>query len=153
MNKEITYPKNYELLRELNVCSNRIIGGGSIIGIDSFAPLLIGNGQVPAIWLYVRIDKSNWTAVIKESESFHPKVLVTKNVKEREIIIKIENIIVLQARMTSDKICEIETIDLRPIGFNIYGSNNNFQVANSSFSGNTFNGISFMVGFGEKEEQ
>lgn len=152
MIKENIHPKNFQTLNELNVCSNKIIGGGNIIGIDNFAPLLIGDGIIPAVWLYARIDKVNWTAIVKESESFHSQIQIIANKINREVIIKIENTIILSAKMTSDKICTVDSIDLRPIGFNVYGNANNFQIANSSFNGNTFQGVSFMIGFGDKKE-
>lgn len=152
MHKENNTPKLYQPLELLEVCSNQIIGGGAILGIDNFAPLRIGDGIVPAVWLYARVDKENWTAIIKKSESFHSLITIQKDLEKREITINIDETTVLRAKMTSYKKCLVDKIDLRPVGFNLFGEGKNFQVANSSFSGNTFNGISFMVGMGSPSE-
>lgn len=146
-------PKNYKPLDELNVCSNRLLGGAKLIGINGFAPILIGDGAIPAIWIYGKNEKNKWVELIRESKSLHPAIQIINDKINREIVIGVQNTIILKGKMTSDKICVVNTLDLRPIGFDIHGKENEFYIANSTFSGNTFQGLGFLVGINENEKQ
>lgn len=144
-------PKNYKPLDELDVCSNRLLGGAKLIGINGFSPILIGDGAIPSIWIYGKNEKNKWVELIKESKSIHPAIQIINDKFSREIVIGIQNTIVLKAKMTSDKICVVNTLDLRPIGLDIHGKNNEIYIANSTFSGNTFQGSGFLVGISENQ--
>lgn len=144
-------PENYKPLNELNICSNKLLGGAKLIGIDGFAPILIGDGVIPTIWIFGKNQDNKWVGLIKENKSLHPAIQIINDKIKREIVIGIQNTIVLKGKMTSDKVCEVNTIDLRPIGFDIHGKENEFYIANSTFSGNTFQGSGFLVGINEKQ--
>lgn len=146
-------PKNYIPLNELIICSNKLLGGAKLIGIDEFAPILIGDGAIPSIWIFAKNQNNQWVEIIKESKSLHPAIQIVNDKINREIVIGIQDTIVLKGKMTSDKICEINAIDLRPIGFDIHGKDNEFHIANSTFSGNTFQINGFLVGFSEKQNE
>ncbi|MCK0114662.1 hypothetical protein [Gelidibacter sp. F63206] len=153
MEKSTGFPKNYKRLQILDVCSNKIIGGGSVMGIDNFAPLLIGDGNLPKVWLYAKVSKNSWTPLIVENESLHTDLHITINEQEREVIIKIKDVIILNVVKIEDGHCEIRHLELRPIGLNLYGNQQALRVANSTFAGNIYNGISFMVGFTDQVEK
>ena len=144
-------PENYKPLDELNICSNKLLGGAKLLGIDDFAPILIGDGIIPSIWIFGKNQSNEWVELIKESVSMHPAIQIINDKNNREIVIGIQNSIVLKGKMTSNKICEVNTIDLRQIGFEIYGKEKEFNIANSSFSGNTFQLDGFLVGISEKQ--
>lgn len=40
------YPNNLKKLQKLTICSNELIGGGDLIKIGDFVPLVIGVGIV-----------------------------------------------------------------------------------------------------------
>lgn len=146
-------PKNYKPLDELNVCSNRLLGGAKLIGINGFSPILIGDGAIPAIWIYGKNEKNKWIELINESKSLHPAIQIINDKINREIVIGIQNTIILKGKMASDKICIVNNLDLRPIGFDIHGKDNNLFIGNSTFSGNTFQGIGFFVGINENSNK
>jgi hypothetical protein len=144
-------PENYKPLDELNICSNKLLGGAKLLGIDDFAPILIGDGIIPLIWIFGKNQNNEWVELIKESVSMHPAIQIINDKINREIIIGIQNSIVLKGKMISNKICEINTIDLRQIGFEIYDKEKKLNIANSTFSGNTFQSNGFLVGMSEKK--
>lgn len=152
MEKSTGFPKNYKKLQILDVCSNKIIGGGNVMGIDNFAPLLIGDGILPQVWLYTKVDKSSWTPLIIENNSLHTGLTISKNEPLKDITIKTGSVVILNVVKIGDGHCDIKHLDLRPIGLNIYGNQQVLKAANSSFSGNIFNGI-FMVGFSDYVEK
>ena len=138
-------PKNYIPLIELNICSNKFMNGGKLIEINNFPPLLIGDGIIPLIWIYIKGQNDEWVEIINESFSLSHSIQIIKDKTNREIIIGIDNTIVLKGKMTNDKYCEINILDLRPIGFDIHGNEDELKIVTSSFSKNTFmkNGIMF----------
>jgi hypothetical protein len=146
-------PENYKPLNELNVCSNKLLGGAKLIGIDGFSPILIGNGIIPTIWIFGKNKNNKWVELIKENKSLHSGIQIINDKINREIIIGIQNTIILKGKMTSDKVCEVNTIDLRPIGLDIYGKEKEFYIANSTFSNNTFQGSGFLIGISENQNE
>lgn len=142
-------PKKYIPLNELIICSNKLLGGAKLIEIDEFAPILIGDGAIPSIWIFSKNQNNQWVEIIKESKSLHPAIQIINDKINREIVIGFQDTIVLKGKMTSDKICKIDAIDLRPIGFDIHGKESKFHIANSTFSNNTFKLSGFLVGFSE----
>lgn len=150
MEKDIGLPKDFKKLEVLEVCSNKIIGGGNIFGIDNFAPLLIGDGEYPRVWLYSRIDKVNWTPIIKDNESLHSDLRIYENSEERRVTIIMGVLPILSVVKIGNRHCKVDQMDLRPIGYNLYGNNDRLVVSNSNFTGNVAKGISFMIGFTDK---
>ncbi|MCM4153660.1 hypothetical protein DHD05_18870 [Arenibacter sp. N53] len=142
-------PENYIPLHELNVCSNKLMGGAKLIGINDFAPILIGDGVIPKIWIFAKIKDNIWIPLIKESKTSHPEIFIINDKINREIGIGIADTIVIKAKMTSDKVCEVNAIDLRPIGIDIHGKENELHIANSNFSNNTVKSSGFFVGISE----
>ncbi|MFD2565522.1 hypothetical protein [Aquimarina rubra] len=151
MNIKTKLPKNYIPLTELEVCSNKIIGGGSLIGINDFAPLLIGKGEIPKVWLYTKIDQNNWAPLIINNESQHSKIKILTDITSREITIKTHDTIIIHGIMSNDNSCSIDQLDLRPIGLMFYGNVEQLTIGDSNLKGNTFNGISFMIGIDDEQ--
>lgn len=151
MIREIKYPQNYIPLSRLEVCSNTLIGGGNIIGFDNFSPLLIGKGIVPLVWIYAKADRLNWISIVAESRSNHAKVKIEQNLDQRQIIVKVESTVLLDAKMLNDDSCIVSQIDMRPIGLNLFGDSEALTMGGSKFSGNSFQGVTFMIGISEDQ--
>lgn len=142
-------PQNYIPFDELNICSNRLIGGTELIRINGFTPILIGDGIVPSIWIFGKNENQQWTELIKESISLHSAIKIITDKINREIIIGIQDIIVLKGKITSNKVCEINTLNLRPIGFDIQAKEKTLTIANSNFSTSTFKDVGVLIEFSE----
>jgi hypothetical protein len=151
MIQEIKYPQKYVPIARLEVCSNELIGGGNIVGFDNFSPLLIGKGDIPLVWIYARADKLNWIPVVTQSESKHSKILIEKRLDQRELIISVEKVVLIHAKMLNDESCIVNQLDLRPVGLDLHGDSNELVIGNSKFSGNTFQGVTFMIGISEDQ--
>ncbi len=149
---EIKYPTNYKPLKTLEVCSNKINGGGSIIGFNNFAPILIGKGVVPTIWLYAKDNSADWVPVVEENESKHVKVQIEKSIPLRELTAKVDDTLIIRAQMTDEDVCAVTILDLRPIGLNIYGDTTSLKIGDSTFNGNVFEVSTFMIAINEKPD-
>jgi len=149
MVKEITNPISYKPLQELVVCSNKIIDKGHIIGVGEFAPLIIGVGLIPSVWIYTKVQNYNWLPLVIESRSNHIKIKVTADTSERKVSINMEGTKILTAQMVDYDRCIVADLDLRPIGLNFYGDSNGLIAGSTTFNSNSFNNVAFMIGLDE----
>ncbi|WP_010253975.1 hypothetical protein [Myroides injenensis] len=148
MNKDLEiekYPYNISKLEKLTVCSNILIGGGDLVKIENFVPLVIGNGQVPKIWLTIKLA-NNIIQIVKENYSENKQIKIVTDNTQREIRIYAENQNLISAKIIRDNECVVNQLDLRPIGLNIFGNEKELNIANSKLSGNSFTGPKFLIG-------
>ncbi|TCV17138.1 hypothetical protein EDC17_101155 [Sphingobacterium alimentarium] len=139
------YIQNYSPLEELIICSNKIIGGGQLIKIQDYSPLVVGRGEIPLIWLNVK-NNNKIIELIKENKSFNSNLNVEKSITNRTTIIKVNNSIIIHAKMREENSCIISKIDLRPIGLDIVGDSQKLKIAGNTLSGNTFSGAQYLIG-------
>lgn len=141
-------PKSYSPYETLVVCSNTLSGGGHILAIGDALPILVGKGEKPQIWLQAlsNPDKNEFVTIVEASISKHPAVKVLE--ENGAINIHVGGTNVLSVKVLSDTSAEVFFLDLRPLGINLYGSNSELKVGNSTFSGNSFAGGGTMIGFG-----
>lgn len=143
---KIELPANYVPLEILDICSNKIMGGGHLLGINNYPPLLIGSGPTPIIWLNARTPKGDWVPLIVENLSYHKLIIVETNLKGKKTIIKVNDTILLSSKMSYEDECIVDKLDFRPIGFNLFGNTEKLNIGGSQFIKNTFQGMNFMVG-------
>ena len=138
------YPKNFEKLNLLNICSNKIYGGGNLVKIDDYVPLIIGNGFVPKIWLYLKTD-IGIINIVEENRSKNSNIKIFIKEITKEIKIEVKGFLVLNAKLSEDKECLITFINLEPLGINIFGDDKELSIANTKYSNNSFNNIEFLL--------
>lgn len=140
-------PKNYTPLDILKICSNIISDGGHLVAIGDVLPILIGKGEKPKVWLQAIADaKSNtFVSIVEESISKHPNVKVFEN--DGYLTIMVAEKVVLGVKMTGDNTANIDKLDFRPIGLNMYGDSESLNIDDSSFSGNFMSGGGTLIGF------
>ena len=143
--KLINYPKNLDKLKSLQICSNKLIGGGDLVNIENFVPIIIGNGTLPKIWLTVKID-NKIIEIVKENVSYNNQIIVKSNNNFREVKIYANDLMLITAKLIKDYECVVNHLDLRPIGLNIFGNEKELNVANTKLSGNSFSGAKFLIG-------
>jgi len=143
-------PDGYISLNKLNVCSNVLIGGGFIFSLGTILPLIIGKGPVPMIWMQSYDFKSKKSNILVDGNiSRHPDVLVTKPEDGVVEIGIIKGVRMLRVKNTGGDSSVVSFMDLRPIGLNITGDQNELKVGNSSFSKNTIEGVNVFFGLGD----
>ena len=142
-------PDSFETYNILKICSNTLTGGGHVLAVGEVLPIIIGRGEKPKIWLQALNDpiKKEFVLIVENSISKHPSVKVTET--DNTISITIQQTKILSVKNISDNSAEVDFIDLRPIGFNLYGDSSSMNVGNSSFTGNSMHGVNVLVGFGE----
>ncbi|MEZ8305081.1 MULTISPECIES: hypothetical protein [Vibrio] len=143
-----TLPEGFQPLKKLMVCSNTITGGGQLLTIKGDFPLLIGKGAYPVVWLKGLVDNQHddLTYVVEKNKSVNPAIKV--KVKNNKITILAGSTIVLSAKATSNDVVNIDQVDLRPIGFSVYGDRSKLVVGGGTFSNNSMAGGGSLIAFG-----
>lgn len=152
--------KDYEneaLYDELIVCSNILINTKHImVTNDGWCPLVVRKGKSPMVWLSYREAvtsqdntqpvKYNYIELINKSNSLHPQVSVVSTTHGFQI--KIDDTILAEAGNHNDGKLEIFTLDMRPLGLNIYGDHQSINIGNNSMSRSSSSNGNAMFGIG-----
>lgn len=141
-------PQTYQPYQQLTLCSNRLEGGGHLIKIGDFLPLLIGKGPTPQIWLQAPSDASGkkFAVLINASVPTHPAMSVST--ENGALVIYAAGKLVLRVRQQSEDQAEVEELDLRPLGFNIFGDRKSLNAGGVHMSSNSFVGVGTLLAFG-----
>lgn len=141
-------PPTYQPYEQLTLCSNSLIGGGQLIQTGNSFPLLIGKGATPQIWLQAPTDPAGkaFAPLVSASVATHPAVSVFT--EGGALVVYAGGQLVLRVRQISDQQAEVDELDLRPIGFNIFGNKTHLIAGGMNMSGNTVAGGGTFLAFG-----
>lgn len=141
-------PKSYKPYEELTVCSNTLVGGGHIVAVSGVLPLIIGAGEKPQIWLQAinNAEKQEFISIVENSVSKHPAVDVIEI--SGAVTVKIQGKTILSVMSPSEDSAVVDSVDLRPLGLNMFGDASSLKVGDSSFSGNSMSGGGVLIGLG-----
>lgn len=145
-------PTTYAPYEELVLCSNRFIRGQIPIQINLYPILLIGKGETPKVWISAPLnDKATqWRYVVEESKPLTPQLsLETPNI--HSLIIRAGEITMLKVDQTSQAKAQVTSLDLRPIGLNIYGDSSALHVSGHTLAENTFTDVVIMISLGKEK--
>ena len=135
------------LFREIDFCSNSLVGVQIPIMVDETPMLALGYGKVPLVWLQAPADPKGerWDEVVRESTSLHPNVTVETDIAASAIRIKVLGHDVLHVITVSEVKARIPFVDFRGFGLPVVGSDSGLQIGGSTLVGNMFVGA--RVGF------
>ena len=141
-------PATYQPYQQLTLCSNLLIGGGHLIQTGNSLPLLIGKGPAPQVWLQAPTDPEGraFAPLVSSSVATHPAVSVST--EGGALVVYAGGKLVLRVRQINDQQAEVDELDLRPIGFNIFGNKNSLNAGGMHMSGNTVAGGGTFLAFG-----
>lgn len=141
-------PKSYTPYNTLVVCSNTLTGGGHFVAVGDILPVVVGKGDKPKIWLQALTDPKTkeFMTLVEASISKHPAVRVYED--DDTLKITVSGTLVLSIKATGEDSAEIDTLDMRSLGLNLYGTKNELMVGSNTFSGNSMSGGGTLIGFG-----
>ena len=139
-------PKGYQSYSVLTLCSNRLLNGGAVIAVGDVPPLLIGKGSKPQIWLQAlqSPQSKKFILLVDASISCHPMVRVEE--VGRQIVVKANGVTILKVEQTEEDQAIVYALDLRPLGFNVFGDTSELFAGGMVFSDSTFAGGGVLVG-------
>jgi len=146
---ETQIPKDFKNYEQLILSGNTLLNVKTIVDDKGFIPLLIGKDENhnPLIWLKTKSGNGE-VALVKRNESLINiiDVNVYKNEKSLNVVLndKGEKYLLLEIDYKSN-IPNITKIDLRQIGYNIYGDETGLNIGSSLIKKNTFH-TDIMIG-------
>lgn len=147
---KIDLPKEFVAFEELTFCSNILQNCKIPIVIDDRPILLVGKGEQPQIWLWGVIDQK--TKALLQVIKANCNMVFTSSIKvESEndsTCVKLKDTIIIKAVKLSDEKATIEQIDMRPLGFNIYGNSSTLNVGTNVMVGNRIVGGRAFIALG-----
>lgn len=145
---EFTLPKEYFRISTKIICSNTLIDCEAIAAVKGIPPILIGNGTVPIIWLRAFDQQGKSLELVRANKSRNPHISSTEDIFNKTTIVSIGSLIIAHSQMTNESTCIVRTLDLRPIGINMFGNEKELNLGGSSFVNNTFQGATYAIGLG-----
>jgi hypothetical protein len=141
-------PANYTPYQNLTICSNSIRSEFLIL-VGEIVPLLIGSGEIPKIWLQAPTDQSgrNFIPLVLDSVSAHGAVTVTSDRSTLSIFAGGTQLVHITQQSRDSAV--IDVLDLRPIGFDVFGTASSLRAGGMSFTSSHFSTGSAMFSFGE----
>ncbi|QSV15469.1 hypothetical protein [Photobacterium ganghwense] len=141
------FPPLYKPLDELEICSNKLIGGGNLISIGDVLPILIGAGRKPKVWLQAMQNKTreSFVTIVDNSKSMHPFVDVKNKNKITEFYVK--DILILRVNNRTRTRAVVDYVNLQPLGINVIGDKSKLVAGNATFSNSTFMNVGTVLNF------
>jgi len=149
MNKTEDLPADYTPYREMELCSNRFVNTPVPVEVEGHAPLLVGKGDEPRVWLSAPVshDKTQWTVVVADNESLVPDVDVRKTLEGTLEVFAAGNKVLAVREVGADS-ASVSWVDLRPLGFNIHGDGSALWIGTNQFSNNRIENCRAGIGIG-----
>lgn len=150
MKSNMNLPKEYTPYHSLDICSNIATNYQIPIGANNFAPLLVGKGEEPLIWVAISNPKNTeeWKYLVSMNKSLHPNIKVEVDKEKCSVCIKAGNDTLLLVTSKNKDSARIELLDLRAIGLNIVGDSKALRIGGNTMSGNMFSNVGTVIGLG-----
>lgn len=148
MTEQINYklPRALKPFPTLEACGNLISGGGQILMIGEFFPLLIGVGDVaPLVWLRLPSPDGEMFELVSKSRVAYPPIKL--ELEKASVAIFFKGITLFRATAVSKQVCRVDLLDLRPLGINIRGDATGIYAGKTKIAANSFNGGGALIGF------
>ncbi|OTW24809.1 hypothetical protein BA744_14785 [Vibrio parahaemolyticus] len=121
-------PINKIPFKELILCGGRVYGTQKIIEYKEIEPIVIANGIKPRIWLTVMLENGDSFYLVEDSRPNHESVIC--NVTTSNVEIYIDSHFILKGTRSRQDRFHVHHLDLRTLGYNIYGSDDSGLFAN-----------------------
>ncbi len=140
---ETNLPKEFILFEELIFCSNVIRNCNVPIVIDDRPVVLVGRGDQPKIWLWGLVDPKSkrLVPIVRSNSVLIPMTPPIKVESENNYTrVKLNDIIIIHAVKSSETTAIVDQLDMRPLGFSIYGDSSTLHVGTTTMVGNLMSG-------------
>ena len=143
-------PPEFVPFAELKVCGNIMKGGKAPFVVGGKVPLLVGKNAHAKFWLSAPKNQAatEWVDLIVAGAAVHPQVKVLLSEDQRDISVQFRRQSLLELRLVSPDVADLSFIDLRPVGLNIFGEGEVLHLGTITFSGNSFENVSYMAKLG-----
>lgn len=138
--KPLNLPAAYQPFSKLRIGDNVFEDVQALVTVGGRAPLLIGTGDVPHIWLSIpgSQPEADWFDVIVDNIS--PPAIVLVDARKRLFKVTKDNTVLLSA-ISSLQGLNVNILDLRPLGLDIFKDDQGLHIMGNILGKNVFHGV------------
>ncbi len=132
---------------QIKLCSNNL-GVKYLFDINGYYPIIIGQGNIPKVWLFVEIN-NEIVSLLKDNV---PQIAQIKIHKEKKYLkIKVydfatqEWLPILNINFSNPNLPNIDCLDLRPFGILCYGNKELLHIGNNKLKDNSISGAEVFI--------
>lgn len=127
------------------IVGSNTFGVRFLVDMSGYIPLIIGKGQIPRVWMYCKINGVALPVVI-DNESATPQVEKRFDGMNKKLSFHIYNYelhqwITLIELSYKEEYPQITTLDLRPIGVNVYIEGDTLCAGGMHIDNSEFRGV------------
>ncbi|MFL9881978.1 hypothetical protein PQR66_03005 [Paraburkholderia agricolaris] len=143
-------PLGFEPYYKLNFCSNILIATKAPISIkEGLAPLLIGRGPSPRVWMsagMVMNEQQAFFQIVKDNVPNSPQVRVVASAGTTTVLY--DETVMCRVEQISSEEAAVTQLDLRPAGLNVTGDRTGLKIGANRSSGNHVEGAEAFLTIG-----
>ncbi|CAD6366695.1 hypothetical protein SHEWT2_01176 [Shewanella hafniensis] len=146
--KTDSLPSSYKAPKKLMLGTNTLENVNLLISFNGFAPILIGDGDKPRVWINIPTNRegSDWYPLVKDNFSTNEKVIILES--DNSVKITTPDGVVLECSKMSDGTIDVKQMNLKPFGLNVVADKNQLTVMNQTFRGSGFKNVGTVIGVG-----
>ena len=142
-------PHEYIQYPNITFCGNTFKNLKYLIDDNGFIPFLIGMGDIPRLWIYTK-KELHAVVVVQDSVAILPVVRVDIFNDVKKLSVELTQV----PGAANTKIFEMDfsaeipvvtLIDLRPVGYNVFGDTKQLNIGEQKFVGNRFENLHSLV--------
>ncbi len=148
MPSEPQFPSGYIPYESVTLCGNTLRAVSVIFQVGESKPFWVGKGpgNHPQIWLLALLSNGKWIEVVRANIAVRPSVYpganitVIQDAASPRTVVLAGTVILVDAIASGDgNSVEVPSIDLRPLGLNIFGKiNEGLSFGGTTFASNNF---------------
>ncbi|HIF9187353.1 TPA: hypothetical protein ACX6RK_000073 [Photobacterium damselae] len=141
-------PSNYSAPEKMLIGSNSVNNVQVLIDFNGFTPILIGDGDIPHIWIYVPMNQqgTEWYPLVKDNFSTNPSVIVLK--RDNGVKVTTPDGVVIDCEKRRNGTLVVNSLNLKPFGINVIANSESLSIMNTTFSASGFSNMRSVVGLG-----
>jgi hypothetical protein len=137
----LNLPAQFVPFAQVRVGGNLFARPLALITLAGQAPLFIGSGPLPRVWLFAPPSRPGgaWEALIQDNANIRSDL--SFGAFPKLLKISLADNILLNATCGSDDTLILHKLDLRPLGLDIFADNQGLHLMGNTFTQNTFTNI------------
>ena len=134
-------PDDFQPFSKVKIGTNIFSNTQALVTLGGFAPLLIGQGDVPRVWLSVPPAQpgGDWLALVADNASSLPDLTVS--IHTRMITVAKDKAVLFNFVITEEGGLHFYKFDLRPLGLNIFLDDKCLHVLDSTLTQSEMSGM------------
>lgn len=137
----LNLPALFVPFAQVRVGGNQFARPLALLTLAGQAPLFIGSGPVPRVWLFAPSSQPGaaWEALIQDNAQVRSDLTITA--ANKLVKISLGTTTLLNATCGADDALILHKLDLRPLGLDVFADEQGLHLMGNTFTNNNFSNI------------